>query len=105
MTTAQVTLETSVGLKHRNVAGIAFQSLATADFKAIVDDTKELLTGAAADTGTTVETQTDEYGYAWLVLRDEDFEDPVVSTNTVSCSLEGVASGDRPRAAVFAVEE
>jgi hypothetical protein len=105
MTTAQVTLETSVGLKHRNVAGIAFQSLATADFKEIVDDTKELLTGAAADTGTTVETQTDEYGYAWIILRDEDFEDLVVSINTVSSSLEGGGYGDRLLAAVFAFEE
>src|SRR3954447_13100183 len=104
MTTAQVTLETSLGLKHRNVAGIAFQSLATADFKEIVDDTKELLTGAASDTGTKVETSTDEYGYAWIILRDPDFEDLVVSINTVSSSLEGGGYGDRLLASVFAFE-
>src|SRR3954467_15888329 len=105
MTTAQVTLETSLGLRHRNVAGIAFQSLATADFKEIVSDTKELLTGAASDTGTKVETSTDEYGYAWIILRDPDFEDLVVSINTVSSSLEGGGYGDRLLAAVFAVGE
>ena len=105
MTTAQVTLETSLGLKHRNVAGIAFQSLATADFKEIVNDTKELLTSAAADTGTTVETSTDEYGYAWIILRDSDFEDLVVAINTVSSSLEGGGYGDRLLASVFAFEE
>ena len=105
MTTAQVTLETGLGLKHRNVAGIAFQSLATADFKEIVNDTKELLTGAAADTGTTIETKTDDYNYAWIVLRDEDFDDLVVSINTVSSSLEGGGYGDRLLAAVFAFEE
>jgi PspAB-like protein len=105
MTTAQVTLETSVGLKHRGKVAIAFQSLATADFKEIVNDTKELLTGAAADTGTKVETSTDEYGYAWVILRDEDFEDLVVAINTVSSSLEGGGYGDRLLAAVFAFEE
>jgi hypothetical protein len=105
MTTAQVTLETAVGLKHRSVAGIAFQSLATADFKEIVNDTKELLEGAAADTGTKVETATDDYGYAWVILRDEDFEDLVVAINTVSSSLEGGGYGDRLLAAVFAFEE
>jgi hypothetical protein len=105
MTTAQVTLETSLALKHRSVAGIAFQSLATADFKEVVDDTKELLTGAASDTGTEVETSTDEFGYAWIILRDPDFEDLVVSINTVSSSLEGGGYGDRLLAAVFAFEE
>jgi hypothetical protein len=105
MTTAQVTLETALGLKHRNVAGIAFQSLATADFKSIVDETKELLEGAAADTGTKVETATDEYNYAWIILRDEDFEDLVVAINTVSSSLEAGGYGDRLLAAVFAFEE
>ncbi|MEA2439710.1 MAG: hypothetical protein QOH76_1134 [Thermoleophilaceae bacterium] len=105
MVTAQVTLETALGLKHRNVAGIAFQSLATADFKSIVDETKELLEGAAEDTGTKIETTKDDYGYAWLVLRDEDFDDLVVSINTVSSSLEGGGYGDRLLAAVFAFEE
>jgi hypothetical protein len=105
MTTAQITLETGVGLKHRNAGGIAFQPLATADFKEIVDETKELLTSAASDTGTTVETSTDAYGYAWIILRDADFEDLVVSINTVSSSLEGGGYGDRLLAAVFAFEE
>src|SRR3954453_8096305 len=105
MTTAQVTLETALGLKHRNVAGIAFQSLATADFKEIVNDTKELLTGAAADTGTTIETKQDEFNYSWIILRDQDFEDLVVAINTVSSSLEGGGYGDRLLAAVFAFEE
>lgn len=105
MTTAQVTLETAVGLKHKSVVGIAFQSLATADFKEIVDDTKELLSGAAADTGTTIETKQDEYGYSWIVLHDEDFDDLVVSINTVSSSLEAGGYGDRLLAAVFAFEE
>jgi hypothetical protein len=105
MSTAQVTLDAGLGLKHRNVAGIAFQSVATADFKEIVADTEELLRGAAADTGTTVETSSDEYGYRWIVLRDDDFEDLVVAINTVSTSLEGGGYGDRVLAAVFAFEE
>jgi hypothetical protein len=105
MTTAQITLETGVGLKHRNVAGIAFQSVATADFKEIVSETEELLRGAAADTGTTVETSSDEYGYRWIVLRDDDFEDLVVAIHTVSSSLETGGYGDRVLAAVFAFEE
>jgi hypothetical protein len=105
MTTAQVTLEAGLGLRHRNVAGIAFQSVATADFKQIVSETEELLRGVGEDSGTTVETSDDAYGYRWIVLRDDDFEDLVVAINTVSGSLETGGYGDRVLAAVFAFEE
>jgi hypothetical protein len=105
MTTAQVELEAALGMKHRNVAGIVFQPLATGDFEAIVKETDELLRGAASDTGTQVETADDEFGYRWLVLRDEDFEDLVVSLNVVSTQLQGGGYGDRLLCAVFAFEE
>ena len=105
MTTAQITLETGLGLKHREVAAIVFQPLGTADFQSIVKDTQELLPSSAKDTGTVVETADDEFGYRWLILRDQDFEDLVVSLNTVSTELQGGGYGDRLLAAVFAFEE
>jgi hypothetical protein len=105
MTTAQVTLETSLGLTHRNVAGIVFQPLATADFEQIVKDTDELLRSSPQDTGTKVESKDDEYGYRWIVLHDDDFEDLVVAVNVVSSNLEGGGYGDRLLCAVFSFEE
>jgi hypothetical protein len=103
--TAQVTLETGLGIAHKGVAGIVFQPLATADFESIAKETDELLHGTAEDTGTAVETADDEFGYRWLVLRDQDFEDLVVSLNTVSTQLQGGGYGDRLLACVFAFEE
>jgi hypothetical protein len=105
ITTAQVTLETGLGIKHRGVAGIVFQPLATADFDSIVKDTDELVRGMAEETGTKVESSEDEFGYHWLILRDSDFEDLVVSLNTVSTELQGGGYGDRLLACVFAFEE
>jgi PspA associated protein B len=105
MTTAQVTMETGLALKHRNVSGIVFQAVPTADFKEIVDETEELLRGVGSDSGTTVETSDDEFGYRWIVLRDDDFEDLVVAINTVATALESSGYGDRVLAAVFAFEE
>ena len=105
MTTAQVMLETSLGLKHREAAGIVFQPLGTADFENIVSETEELLRGAALDTGTEVQNAEDEFGYRWLILRDPDFEDLVVSLNTVSSQLQGGGYGDRLLCAVFSFEE
>ena len=43
MTTANMTLETGLGLKHKGAPAIVFQPLATADFKQIVSETEELL--------------------------------------------------------------
>ena len=105
MTTANVTLETGLILKHRECAGIVFQPLGTADFQQMVKETEELLAGTAEETGTKVESRDDEYGYRWLVLRDDDFDDLVVAMNTVSVQLQGAGYGDRLLAAVFAYEE
>ena len=105
MATAQITLDTGLGLKHKESAGIVFQPLETADFDGIVAETEELLRGAAEDTGTQVESSADEYGYRWLILRDSDFEDLVVSLNTVSTQLQGGGYGDRLLCCVFAFEQ
>jgi hypothetical protein len=105
MSTAYVTLETGLGLKQRDAAAIVFQPLATADFTEIVNDTEELLRGSAEETGTKVESSDDEFGYRWLILRDPEFEDLVVSLNTVSTQLQSGGYGDRLLACVFPFEE
>jgi hypothetical protein len=105
MSTAVVTLETSLGLTHRDRAGIVFQPLATSDFQQIVKDTDDLLHSAAADTGTKVDSKDDEFGYHWIILHDADFEDLVVSLNVVSSNLEGGGYGERLLCAVFSFEE
>ncbi|MDQ3648110.1 MAG: hypothetical protein M3433_05930 [Actinomycetota bacterium] len=105
MTTAQVHLETALNMKHRQTAGIVFQALGTADFSAILSEAEELLRGTAEETGTTLRSTDDEFGYRWLVLEDPDFEDLVVSLNTVSNELQGGGYGDRLLACVFAFEE
>jgi hypothetical protein len=105
MVTAQITLETSLGLKPRGSAGIVFQPLATGDFQQIVKDAEELLKASSEDTGTTVETRDDDYGYRWIVLRDPDFDDLVQAINVVSTELTGGGYGDRLLAAVFPFED
>jgi hypothetical protein len=105
MTTANVTLETGLGLKHKEAAGIVFQPLGTADFEGILTETEELLRGTTEETGTEMHSSEDEFGYRWLVPRDPDFEDLVVSLNTISTQLQGSGYGDRLLCAVFAFEE
>jgi hypothetical protein len=105
MTTAYVTFETELDLVSRGAAAIVFQPLATADFKQIVKDMEEVVRATGGETGTTIDTSDDKFGYRWMILRDEDFEDLVVGINAVSTALEGGGYGERILAAVFAFEE
>lgn len=105
LTTAYVDLETAQGVKTRGAAGIVFQQLATADFTAMLADTEELLRGTGAETGSTVSTEDDQYGYKWVIVRDDDMDDLVVGVNTVADSLSIGGYGDRILAAVFSFTE
>jgi hypothetical protein len=105
MTTAYVTFDTELDLVSRGKAAIVFQALATSDFTRIVKDMEEVVKATGGETGTTIETTDDKFGYRWMVLRDADFEDLVVGINAVSTALEGGGYGERILCAVFAFEE
>ena len=105
MTTAYVTMQTAHGIESAGAAGIVFQPLATSDFDQILKDAEELLRGTAEETGATLESADDEFGYRWIVLRDPDFDDLVVSLNTISTELQAGGYGDRLLCAVFAFRE
>ncbi len=105
MTTAYVTMQTALNIESTGAAGIVFQPLATADFEGILTDAQELLTGMAEETGATLESSDDEFGYRWIILRDPDFDDLVVGVNAVSTAIEGGGYGERLLCAVFAFRE
>lgn len=105
ISTAYVTLQTQLDISSRDAAAIVFQPLATADFDAIVKDMEEVVRGTAADSGTTVTSSDDAFGFRWLVLRGTDFDDLVVGINAVSGALETGGYGDRVLCAVFAFQD
>ncbi|HEV2723265.1 MAG TPA: hypothetical protein VGV10_01405 [Thermoleophilaceae bacterium] len=105
MTTTYVTMQTALNIESTGAAGIVFQPLATADFEGILRDAQELLSGMAEETGATLESSDDEFGYRWIILRDPDFDDLVVSLNTISGELQAGGYGDRLLCAVFSFED
>src|SRR5437763_426599 len=78
MSTAYVKLETELSITTAAKAAIVFQPLATADFTAIVKDMEQVVQATAADSGITVESDDDSYGFRWLILRGQDFDGLVV---------------------------
>jgi hypothetical protein len=105
MSTAAVTLEFTLQLHSSGKAAIVFQPLATADFETIVTDMEEVLRGTGEDAGTSVERTDDSFGYRWMVLADDDFEDLVVGVNVVSQALQDGGYGERILCAVFAFRD
>jgi hypothetical protein len=105
MSTCYVKFETELNIESRGSAAIVFQPLSSADFQSIVTEMEEVVRGTSSDSGVTVETSDDRYGFRWLVLRGQDFDDLVVGINAVSTSLEAGGYGERVLCAVFAFED
>lgn len=105
MSTAYVTLDSSHDVHSRGVAAIVFQPLATADFAQIVSDMEDVVRSTGQETGTTITTSDDTFGYRWMIVRDDEVEDLVVAINAVNEAIAMGGYGDRVLAAVFAFED
>jgi hypothetical protein len=105
MSTAYVKMDFELGLKSSGKAAIVFQPLATADFDGIVKEMEEVVRGTGEETGTTLKTSDDTYGYRWMVLLDDDIEDLAVGVNAVSDALALGGYGNRVLCAVFAFQQ
>jgi hypothetical protein len=106
ISTAYVSLESEHQILPAGTAAIVFQALATSEFEATLKEMEDLVTATGGDSGTTVSTQDDAYGYRWMILRNPEgkpsVEDLSVGINAVSGSIETAGHGERLLCAVFA---
>jgi|SRR5829696_4993130 len=105
LTTAYIGLETAQSITTRGRAAIVFQPLNTGDFQQIVQEMQEVVESVGGETGTTLETRDDDFGYRWMILVDRDLEDLVVGVNAVSDALAVGGYQDRVLCAVFAFQD
>jgi hypothetical protein len=106
ISTAYIALQTEHEIEPAGAAAIVFQALATSEFEATLRDMEEVVRSAGGDTGTSVTTKDDAYGYRWMILRSPaaapSIEDLAVGINAVSGSIETAGHGERLLCAVFA---
>jgi hypothetical protein len=106
ITTAYVTLQSEHEIEPAGTAAIVFQALATSEFEATLREMEDVVRSAGGDSGTSVSTQDDAYGYRWMILRSPEgapsIEDLAVGINAVSGSIETAGHGERLLCAVFA---
>jgi hypothetical protein len=101
MTTAQTTLLTGLGYEPLPRAGVCFKPVEMGAFGELTRDMDQLLEIAGKDSGTTVETIDDEYGFRWVVLKDEDFDDLVTTAHLVNQTVEERGFSEQLLCSVF----
>jgi hypothetical protein len=101
ISTAQVTLQMQLGLTPGNEAGVVFRPMQSALFEEAERELTDLLRLGAQETGSEVSQQGDSFGFRWVLVRDDQFEDLVATIHMVSLTLEDKGFRDQLLAAVF----
>jgi hypothetical protein len=101
---AAVTMEAELGLRPAGVAAVIFKPLSAGEFVRAENEMQELLDVAARDSSSRVARSTDSFGYEWLIVRDEHFEDLVTTVHLVASELASRGFGEQLLAAAFRFE-
>jgi hypothetical protein len=104
LSTAAITLETSLGLKTAGAGAVVFKALSAGEFAQAESDVQQLLEAVAADSGAKLERRDDTFGYTWIIVRDPDLEDQVTAVHAVASELQARGFGEQLLAAVFRFE-
>jgi PspAB-like protein len=108
ITTAHVALASEHQINPTGSAAIVFQALATSEFEAALREMEEVVKATGGESGCSVSTQDDSYGYRWMILRNPtgapSVEDLAVGINAVAGSIETAGHAERLLCAVFAFE-
>lgn len=99
--TAQITLRVNLGLSPTGKAAICFRPVTTSSFETAETELKGILEIGTRETGTKARVVKDSYGFQWVLLEDDQFEDLVASIHIVSQTLHEHGFGDQLLGAVF----
>ena len=101
LSTAAVTLQAELGLVPTGQAGIVIRPIDSEEYRQAETELAGLLEIAGRETGATISTQNDGYGYRWVVIRDDTIADLVSTAYSVSLQLREARFGDQVLAAAF----
>src|SRR4029450_1299687 len=104
ISTARITLETELGLKPSGAAAVVFKPLSAAEFVRAESEVQELLDTVAQESHSRVERRGDEFGFEWLIIHDNDFEELVPAVHLVASELVAHGFGEQLLAAACRFE-
>ncbi len=94
ITTASITLESNLGLKPSEYAGICFKPIGTSAYESTRKEIQELLEYSSKDKETKFKIEKDNYNFLWVIFKDSDFEEIVTNIYLVSQTLEEHGLGE-----------
>ncbi|WP_436925793.1 PspA-associated protein PspAB [Halosimplex amylolyticum] len=105
MSTAYMTMEADLGFAPAEAAALCFADVDSTDFEDAVENVEAILEAGEVETGTKARFTTDDHGYEWVVLEDDDPEDLVTSIHFAADEFIERGYGSRLLAALFAFEK
>ena len=84
---AEPTLSSSLQLTSTGKAGLTYKPASGDAFAELEEEVQGLLHSGQQNTGTRYTVETDEYGYRWVLLGDEQFEDLAMGLYVVGQSF------------------
>jgi hypothetical protein len=104
LSTARITLETELGLRPAGAAALCFKPLSAGEFVRAENEMQELLEVAARSSDSRIRRRSDNYGFEWVIIEDEDFEDLVTTVHLVTSELQARGFGPQLLASIFRFE-
>lgn len=101
MATAVVTLQAKLQLTPGRHAGIVFRPVESSYFVEAESQIQAILEQSAKDEQLHYRIETDTYGYRWIIVEHESFEQLVAAVHMISTVLTDNGFGDQLLAGVF----
>lgn len=105
MATASITLQTKLDLQAAGTAGIVFRPVESSYFRQAEEELKQLLDLSSKESSVRTRTETDNFGFRWIILDDPSFEDLVATIHMVSITLTEKGFSEQLLAAVFRLNQ
>jgi hypothetical protein len=105
MSTAYLTMEADLGYESLDVGALCFSGVDSAAFRDAVDEVEAILEAGREETGTAFSVTSDDHGYHWVVLADDEPEDLITSMHFAADTFIEHGYGSRLLAAVFAYRD
>jgi hypothetical protein len=104
MSTAYLTMGAELDFESAGEAALCFSDVDSTDFADAVREVEDILAAGEEETGTSFRRHSDQHGYQWVILADDDPEDLVTSVHFAADTFIERGYGSRLLAAVFAFE-
>jgi len=97
---AAVSMDVDLGLRPAGVGAVVFKPLSAGEFVRAENEMQELLDVAARESSSRIERRSDDYGFEWLIVRDDELEDLVTTVHLIGSELAERGFGEQLLAAV-----